>query len=113
MPPVYLYRKADGTVEEVLLKGMPLGAMKNFPYALHEAELEQGDTLLLLTDGLPEQKNADEEMFDYARVQNALAEVGTQEPDEIIAHLVRIGESWMGRAVQDDDITMMVIRKKT
>ena len=112
MPPVYLYRKADGTVEEVLLKGMPLGAMKNFPYALHEAELQQGDTLLLLTDGLPEQKNADEEMFDYVRVQNAFAEVGAQMPDEIIAHLARMGESWMGRAVQDDDITMMVIKKK-
>ena len=28
--------KARRSVEEILLKGMPLGAMKNFPYVLHE-----------------------------------------------------------------------------
>ncbi len=112
MPPVFIFRKRDGTVEEVLLKGMPLGAMKNFPYSLHEASLEQGDTLLLITDGLPELKNSAEEMFDYERVQKTFADVATQTPDEIIAHLTKAGESWMGGAVQDDDITLMVVRKK-
>jgi ligand-binding sensor domain-containing protein/serine phosphatase RsbU (regulator of sigma subunit) len=111
MPPVFLYRKKDGSVEEILLKGMPLGAMKNFPYALFESELQIGDTLLLLTDGLPEQKNTRDEMFDYARVQSAFADVATRPPEEIIAHLTQAGESWMAGAVQDDDITMLVIRK--
>jgi len=112
MPPVYLYRERDGTVEEILLKGMPLGAMKTFPYGLHETKLERGDTLLLLTDGLAEQKNAGEEMFDYARVQSAFAEVGSGKPDDIIAHLVKAGESWMGSGIQDDDITLLVIKMK-
>ena len=112
MPPVFIFRKKDRSIEEVLLKGMPLGAMKNFPYALHQAALEQGDTLLLMTDGLPEQKNAAEEMFDYDRVQKAFGEVASGTPDEIIAHLAKAGESWMGSAVQDDDITLMVVRMK-
>jgi two-component system sensor histidine kinase ChiS len=113
MPPVFLYRKRDESVEEILLKGMPLGAMKNFPYALFESDLQSGDTLLLLTDGLPEQKNTREEMFDYARVQSAFAEVATRTPEQIIAHLTQAGESWMAGAVQDDDITLLVIRKNT
>jgi len=112
MPPVFIFRKRDGSIEEVLLKGMPLGAMKNFPYLLHEASLERGDTLLLMTDGLPEQKNAAEEMFDYERVQKAFAEVATRTPDEIIDHLAKAGEAWMGGAVQDDDVTLMVVRMK-
>ena len=91
---------------------MPLGAMKNFPYALHQAALEQGDTLLLMTDGLPEQKNAAEEMLDYDRVQKAFGEVASRTPDEIIAHLAKAGETWMCDAVQDDDITLMVVRMK-
>jgi ligand-binding sensor domain-containing protein/serine phosphatase RsbU (regulator of sigma subunit) len=111
MPPVYLYRSADGSVEEILLKGMPLGAMKNFPYALHEAELQQGDLLLLLTDGLPEQKNRDEEMFDYARVQQILRDTGACAPEAVVKRLVEAGESWMDGAVQDDDITLMVIKR--
>ena len=112
MPPVFIFRKRDRSIEEVLLKGMPLGAMKNFPYLLHEASLERGDTLLLMTDGLPEQKNAAEEMFDYERVQKAFAEVATRTPDEIIDHLAKAGEAWMGGAVQDDDVTLMVVRMK-
>jgi len=112
MPPVFIFRKRDGSIEEVLLKGMPLGAMKNFPYLLHEASLERGDTLLLMTDGLPEQKNAAEEMFDYERVQKVFAEVATRTPDEIIDHLAQAGEAWMGGAVQDDDVTLMVVRMK-
>jgi serine phosphatase RsbU (regulator of sigma subunit) len=112
MPPAYLHRKDDGSIEEILLKGMPLGAMKNFPYLLHETQMHPGDTLLLLTDGLPEQKNAQEEMFDYARVEQVFREHVGAPPEEIIAELVREGESWMGDALQEDDITLMVIRRK-
>ncbi|MBF8296121.1 MAG: signal transduction histidine kinase [Bacteroidetes bacterium] len=112
MPPVYLYRKSSRQVEEILLKGMPLGAMKNFPYALHEASLEKGDTLLLLTDGLPEQKNAAGEMFDYTRVKESFTDIGGASPDDIIAHLMNKGEEWMRGAIQDDDITMLVVKVK-
>ena len=111
MPPAYLHRKADGSIEEILLKGMPLGAMKNFPYLLHQTEMLPGDTLLLLTDGLPEQKNTQEEMFDYARVEQVFRQHVTEPPDEIITRLVREGESWMGEAHQEDDITLMVIKR--
>jgi serine phosphatase RsbU (regulator of sigma subunit)/ligand-binding sensor domain-containing protein len=112
MPPAFLYRNATGEMEEIFLKGMPLGAMKNFPYALHEMSMERGDTLLFLTDGLPEQKNASGEMFDYARVQNAFAASIAGTPEEIIAGLVSAGEEWMTGVTQDDDITLLVIRKK-
>jgi ligand-binding sensor domain-containing protein/serine phosphatase RsbU (regulator of sigma subunit) len=113
MPPVFLYRKQSGAVEEILLKGMPLGAMKNFQYVLHSAELQSGDTLLLLTDGLPEQKNQTEEMFDYQRVQEAFQASADRSPDDIIAHLAGAGEAWMSGSVQDDDVTIMVIKRKT
>ncbi len=113
MPPIFLRRKDSGAVEEIMLKGMPLGAMKNFPYALHETELKSGDTILLISDGLPEQKNDQGEMFDYSRVQQTFAEIGYGTPEDIIKHLVDAGESWMKGAQQEDDITMLVIKMKT
>lgn len=113
MPPIYLYRKGSGSVEEIMLAGMPLGAMKNFPFVIHQVELHAGDTLLLLSDGLPEQKNAAGEMFDYARVQREFAGLGDHAPDEIIKHLMSSGEQWMSGVHQDDDITVMVVRRKS
>jgi len=111
MPPAYLHRKADGAIEEILLKAVPLGAMKSFPYGLYETSMEQGDTLLLLTDGLPEQKNSAEEMFDYARIIECFRGSIPEAPEEIIRRLVAEGDEWMKGVVQDDDITLMVVRK--
>ncbi|HXX64879.1 MAG TPA: two-component regulator propeller domain-containing protein [Bacteroidota bacterium] len=112
MPPVFLYRQKDRSVEEILLKGMPLGAMKNFPYALHETELGSEDAILLLTDGLPEQKSDSGDLFDYARVQSAFAEVGGESAKEIVARLVHEADAWLGGKSPDDDITMLVIKRK-
>ena len=64
MPPIYYYNKGAEVMEEIIMKGMPLGAMLKFPYNIHEKELKSGDTILLLTDGIPEQMNIDEEMYD-------------------------------------------------
>jgi ligand-binding sensor domain-containing protein/serine phosphatase RsbU (regulator of sigma subunit) len=111
MPPAYLFRDADGSVEEILLKAMPLGAMKNFPYSLYETTMEKGDTLLLLTDGLPEQKNHVAEMFDYARIIDSFKDTARSAPADIIARLVTEGDEWMRESVQEDDITLMVIKK--
>ena len=41
-------------IEEYKMKGMPLGAFDAFPYKTIETELDFGDTVLLLSDGLPE-----------------------------------------------------------
>jgi sigma-B regulation protein RsbU (phosphoserine phosphatase) len=112
MPPVFIYRKATGAVEEVLLSGMPLGAMKKYPYGLHETELGQGDAVLLITDGLPEQKNDAGEMFDYTRVQGLLAESADDHPDDMIKRLTAAGDAFMESALQDDDFTMLVIKRK-
>jgi ligand-binding sensor domain-containing protein/serine phosphatase RsbU (regulator of sigma subunit) len=110
MPPVYLYRHASRAVEEIFVKGMPLGAMKQPQYDLYEAALAQGDTLLLLTDGLPEQKNARGELFDYARVQDAFGKAAGGSPDAIVRQLVGEVGTWMVGAPQEDDITLLAIR---
>jgi serine phosphatase RsbU (regulator of sigma subunit)/streptogramin lyase len=112
MPPAYLYRSRTGTAEEIFLKGMPLGAMRNFPYGLHELAMEENDALLFLTDGLPEQKNAAGDMFDYARLQGEFAASAIGDPHAIIARLMQTGEAWMNGAPQEDDITLLAIKRK-
>lgn len=112
MPPIYIYRRQTGEISEVLLKGMPLGAMKSFPYQIHEEELQTGDTMLLVSDGLPEQKNAAGEMYDYTRLQQRFGEVIETQPQDIIRHLMQGIDQWMEGVVQDDDITLLAIKIK-
>ena len=112
MPPIFYYDSNLNDVEEIVIQGMPLGAMRNFPYKVVEKEIKSGDTILLLTDGLPEQMNPKEEMFDYARVKSSFNEIIQNKPDEIINKLVKAGDDWMNGRIQDDDITFVIIRAK-
>jgi serine phosphatase RsbU (regulator of sigma subunit) len=112
MPPVFYYNSKSKEIEEIIIQGMPLGAMKNFPYKVIEKEINSGDTILLLSDGLPEQMNSKEEMFDYERVKNSFLSSILNDPDEIINNLVKAGDGWMDGTVQEDDITFTVIKIK-
>ena len=112
MPPVFYHHKETNQVEEIIIKGMPLGAMRNASYNTVEMEIKSGDTILLLTDGLPEQMNPAEEMFDYSRVKKHFNEIIENSPNTIIEKLVEAGDSWMNGRVQDDDITFVVIKVK-
>ena len=46
MPPILIYRAASQTVEQITLKGMPLGGFTDFPYQRHATELHKGNTML-------------------------------------------------------------------
>jgi ligand-binding sensor domain-containing protein/serine phosphatase RsbU (regulator of sigma subunit) len=112
MPPIYFYNKELNDTEEILIQGMPLGAMRKYNYKNIEKEIKSGDTILLLTDGLPEQMNIKEEMYNYARVKEKFNEVASNSPEIIIQELIKDGDEWMGEAVQADDISMVVIKVK-
>jgi serine phosphatase RsbU (regulator of sigma subunit)/streptogramin lyase len=111
MPPIYYYHKETNQVEEIFIPGIPLGAIRNAEYTTAEKELKSGDTILLLSDGLPELMNHQEEMFDYPRVQEHFNNNIENSPDTIIEKLVAAGDKWMDGRKQDD-ITFVVIRVK-
>ena len=112
MPPIYYHNKETNQVDEIIIQGMPLGAMKKAQYETTEKQLKTGDTILLLTDGLPEQMNSKEEMFDYPRIIKHFNNSIENSPSKIIEKLVEAGDNWMNGRSQDDDITFVVIRVK-
>ena len=112
MPPVLIYQKKNQAVEEILVKGMPLGAMHNFPYAVRENHLDKGDTILLMSDGLPELMNDNNEMYGYDRIKTEYQSVGEKEPEEIVEHLKNSASLWVNGKEPDDDVTFVVIKVK-
>jgi serine phosphatase RsbU (regulator of sigma subunit) len=110
MPPVFVSRKEINMVETVLLKAPPLGAIKKFDYRCDYISVEPGDTVLLLTDGLPELFNRDKKMFGYDRVKECFKEVGDNSAREIVSHLNKKAEKWLNYKPQDDDMTFIVIK---
>ena len=91
---------------------MPLGAVKDFPYQLKTTQLKSGDTLLLLSDGLPELFDSEKEMFGYDKVTTEYEKVASNNAKEIIEHLKNVGTEWLNDNDPDDDITFVVIKMK-
>ena len=112
MPYALLYRKETGSVEELVLKGMPLGAANDFPYQVKKTKLKRGDTLLLLSDGFPELFNSNMEIFGYERVTEEFGKVAAKTPGEIIESLKQSGAEWKDHAAPDDDVTFVVLKIK-
>ncbi|MFQ5864928.1 MAG: SpoIIE family protein phosphatase [bacterium] len=112
IPPIYIYRSETKSVEEIVIKGMPLGGPASFSYKKRETNLAPGDTVLLMSDGFPELFNDKDEMLDYPRVKEIFKEAADRSADEIVAHLFKAGEKWSNGRPQDDDITFVVLKVK-
>ncbi|MFZ0453229.1 MAG: two-component regulator propeller domain-containing protein [Ignavibacteriaceae bacterium] len=112
MPPLFIYRKNTQSVEEVALNNMPLGAMKGTAYDIMELDIEQGDVLLLMSDGFAELKNEKGEMFGYRKARNSFEETARKEPDEIVEYLKNTGIQWTNDEDPEDDVTFVVIKVK-
>ncbi len=112
MPPSFIFREDTKVVEEHLFKAMPLGTMMKFPYEVKDTTLKAGDTILLMSDGLPELQNEKEEMYGYKRIRNGFEDVAEKAPEEIIAFLKNEGKAWNNDQAPDDDVTFVVIKVK-
>lgn len=110
MPPMLIYRALTGEVEEVFIKALPLGSVRNYPWRQEEVTLDPGDVILLMSDGFPERFNADNEMFGYEKAHAVLIEAAQLAPPAIIEHFVRVGDQWAAGHPQDDDVTFVVLK---
>ena len=99
-------------IEEIALKGMPLGSVSEFPYQKQELTLFPGDAVVLMSDGFPERFNERGEILDYEKAKAILIKVAHQSPNEIIEHFVEVGEAWAEGRAQDDDVTFVVLKVK-
>ena len=112
MPPTLLYRNSTKQLEEITIKGMPLGAVDQFPYDIRETELNSGDTLFMMSDGLPELFDQNKELYGYERVQNEFHKVAEKSPEQIIDRLKSSAVDWAGGSDPNDDVTFVVIKVK-
>ncbi len=113
MPPVFVYRAASGEVEEILKSSLPLGSLEDLEYPIEVFPLGPGDTLMLLSDGLPETMDEDGEQLGYGAVEHALGRHGNRPSGEILQELVELGNHWRGDRPLDDDVTLVVIKRRS
>ena len=112
MPPALIHR-GNGTVDELPLSGAPLGSPIEFPYAVQETRLVAGDTVLMMSDGLPELRGESGAELGYNGVARLFREAVTaaEGPEDLVAQLRREISEWSAKEL-DDDVTLLAFRAK-
>ncbi len=110
MPPALLYRAATGEVEEIALEGTPLGGFSNYRFQQWRSAFAPGDTLLMMSDGLPELLDHGSQPLGYPRVASAFQSVAQNTPNEIIEALEDTARDWNDGAPPSDDMTFVVFK---
>jgi PAS domain S-box-containing protein len=110
MPFTYYYSAASGEVSEIRLKGMPLGAFPDFSYSSREIDLQEGDTFLLMSDGLSELRNERGDFFGEDRIKELFTKFATDTSAVIIDNLYAAAIKWTQNTNLQDDMTLMVLK---
>jgi PAS domain S-box-containing protein len=103
-PPPLL--RSSGDEVRPLYGSQSLMSLKDAEYDDQSAEIGEGDTLILYTDGLVERRD---EPIDagVARLEDAITG-GPQDPDALCAHLIKSVRP--PNSQHDDDVTALVVR---
>ena len=105
-----VFRARTGRCEHVSTNGVWLGMIREVASETVEAtcRLEDGDVLMLYTDGVVEARSVDGSQYGLDRLARELERVATSSAGAIRDHVVASVQSWMSR--QDDDMTVLVAR---
>ena len=111
--PILHYQAASNSFARYRPTSFPLGAMRlPSPRLAATLEMQPGDVLLLLSDGIYEQHDASGEMFGEQRVEQIVAAQPGASMAELAASLLQAVLSFSGGAVQEDDITLVLLRRE-
>lgn len=110
MPPVLHFSKKKNQVNQIVLKGLPLGSKTNYPYENEIIKVEKGDVLLLMSDGIIELFNENREMLGIEKVESIIQQSNGYSANDIINQLKQLADSWSKGALPHDDITLMALK---
>lgn len=101
---------AEGRLKKVLpCTGIPLGLDSNILYSKEAGiALQNGDRLLLFTDGISEARGADQSLFGVERAVKAVRSRLTEEPDVVAQSLLDEVLAFTGGQQADDQTVMLL-----
>jgi serine phosphatase RsbU (regulator of sigma subunit) len=108
--PMPLVRRADGTVEPVLLTGSLLGILDDPVFDSARVELSAGDSLVLVTDGVIEARSPEGAFFGEEGLAAVVA--GTEGSAEELARTVEDAVLAHAGGSPRDDMAILVVRTR-
>ena len=107
-PSILYYQASSRTVEALGSNQLPVGLLPVDAYISHSLQIEQGDLLAIVTDGILEAANTQEEEFGSDRIAALLLQMAGQDLGSMRDRIVSAAQAF---GKQADDQTILLIRR--
>ena len=111
--PPFLFRKNGKKINELRANGLPLGIVEEQQFEIHQLDLQQGDTLVLYTDGVTEATNKNLQQYGVNNLRECVLRNFETTADTIKESLIRDFRGFIGNYPMADDFTIMVLKRDT
>jgi sigma-B regulation protein RsbU (phosphoserine phosphatase) len=107
-PPILA--RCDGRIERLSEGGLALGMFEQAQYQAATTRLEEGDVLLLFSDGVTDATNEDDQDFGDQQLIDLITRLRAASAREILDRALEEIRSYSHRARQHDDLTLMTVK---
>lgn len=104
--------KNDATYSELSTGGIILGALPGSVYKEETISLNNGEMILIFSDGITEAMDKDDQQYGEEKLQKIIHSCFKQSPEKIISKIISDVKKFTGEAKQSDDMTLMIINKE-
>lgn len=108
--PAIVFSPDSDQFGELKGEGIPLGVEQNWRYEDYTATNKPGQILVLTTDGVMETHNQKGEMFGKDRIKKVIRRNAGLDAEGIRRAIFNAVENFRGKAPQEDDITLVVVK---
>jgi len=108
-----IYKPHQGKAQLLKADGIPLGLLATATYGNHFINLSPEDLLIIGTDSFYESLNMNKEAFGLERLLTQVNALARRSAKEIGTGLMEALENFQGKRAQDDDRTLIVIKRTT
>ncbi len=109
LPPILV---RNGKTQRLEVDGMVIGAFPFAKYGTSTVQLEPGDVVIWFTDGISEPENEYGEMFGEDRLIELILKNAGRGDKELVSTIIEAVEKWTGSPELQDDMTLLVARRK-
>ena len=89
--------------------GIPIGIERDYQWETETTRLEQGDTIVLYTDGITEAESRSGEQFTFERLQSVLEHSPAGSAEVLMSNFMDAFHQHISNAVEQDDQTLVMV----
>ena len=101
----------NGSPSRLVTGSLVLGMLEDFPFEEQVVTFQQGDMLVIYSDGVSEAMNERQEDFGESRFETLLSQYRDRPVNELMELLITEIKSHIGDAPQSDDITLLIVKR--